>query len=174
MDMSLEVFAPSLIKYMSDTSGKHADKILCEETVVHKFESAPIITSELWKALQDFNILRIRLAYVNIARCSVSNGSMQRTSLRTKVMMSVLSLLWRSSQSFAPLVENLLWLEPESKVSLCLPNDLSTFSSGRGVTPFGNWGTQSVSSFRSTSMSCFSKQRIGSWTRTQECMPKVF
>jgi hypothetical protein len=36
---SLEVFAPSLIKYVGDTSGKHADKILCQETGVHKFDS---------------------------------------------------------------------------------------------------------------------------------------
>ncbi len=35
MGMSLEVFAPSLIKYVGDTSGKHADKILCEVTGVH-------------------------------------------------------------------------------------------------------------------------------------------
>jgi hypothetical protein len=32
MGMSLEVFAPSLIKYVGDTTGKHADKILCQET----------------------------------------------------------------------------------------------------------------------------------------------
>jgi hypothetical protein len=32
MGMSLEVFAPSLIKYVGDTSGKHADKILCKKT----------------------------------------------------------------------------------------------------------------------------------------------
>jgi hypothetical protein len=64
MGKSLEVFAPSLVKYVGDTSGTHADKILCEVTGVHKFDSVPVITSEMWKAVQDFNMLRIRLAYV--------------------------------------------------------------------------------------------------------------
>ncbi len=44
MNMSLEVFAPSLIKYVGDTSGKHVDTILCEETGVHKFDSVPVGT----------------------------------------------------------------------------------------------------------------------------------
>jgi hypothetical protein len=31
---------------------------------VQKFDSVPVITSEMWKAVQDFKMLRIRLAYV--------------------------------------------------------------------------------------------------------------
>jgi hypothetical protein len=110
----------------------------------------------------------------NIARLSASNGSMQRTSLRTKVKMTVSSLLSRSSKSFTltPLVEKSVWLEPESKVSLCPPRGLSRFSGGRGVTPFGKWRTQSVTSFRS--MSCFFKGQMSSWKKTLECRLNVF
>jgi hypothetical protein len=68
------------------------------------------------------------------ARCSASSVSMLRASLQTKISGS--SLL--SSRSFALLVEKSVWLEPESRVSLCLPRDLSRFSRGKGVAPFGN------------------------------------
>jgi hypothetical protein len=64
MGMSLQTFTPSLIKYVADTSGKHADKILNKKTGVHEFGSLPFISAGLWKAVQDFNMLRIRLAYV--------------------------------------------------------------------------------------------------------------
>ena len=64
MSMSLQTFSPSLIKYVGDTSGKHADKILGKKTGKHEFDAVPVITAELWKAVQDFNMLRIRLAYV--------------------------------------------------------------------------------------------------------------
>jgi hypothetical protein len=68
MGMSLEVFAPSLIKCVGDTSGKHADKILCQKTGVHEFDTVPVITAEMWKAVQDYNMLRIRLAYVEYSQ----------------------------------------------------------------------------------------------------------
>jgi hypothetical protein len=68
MGMSLEVFAPSLIEYVGDTSGKHADKILCQKTGVHEFDTVPVITAEMWKEVQDFNMLRIRLAYVEYSQ----------------------------------------------------------------------------------------------------------
>ena len=64
LGISLEVFTPSLIKYVGDTSDKHADKILCQKTGVHEFDTVPVITAKMRKAVQDFNMLRIRLAYV--------------------------------------------------------------------------------------------------------------
>ena len=76
MGISLEVFAPSLIKYMRDTSGKYADKILCKEDGVHIFDAAPIITAELRKAVHDFNMLRIRWAYVEHSKVHQSWGFM--------------------------------------------------------------------------------------------------
>jgi hypothetical protein len=64
VSMSLQTFTPSMIKYVGDTSGKHADKILDKKTGMREFDAVPVITAELWKAVQDFNMLRIRLAYV--------------------------------------------------------------------------------------------------------------
>jgi hypothetical protein len=51
MRMSLQTFTPLLIKYVGDTSGKHADKILGKKTGKH--DAVPVITAELWKAVQD-------------------------------------------------------------------------------------------------------------------------
>jgi hypothetical protein len=47
MSMSLQTFIPSLIKYVGDTSGKHADKILGKKTCMHEFDAVPVITAEL-------------------------------------------------------------------------------------------------------------------------------
>ena len=43
MAMPLEVFAPSLVKHMSDMSEKHACKILGADTGMHMFPALPII-----------------------------------------------------------------------------------------------------------------------------------
>jgi hypothetical protein len=60
--ISLPVFTPSLMQYLSIRSKKHADKILCPKTGAHKFPSeATYITSKLWKKIQEFN--RLLLSY---------------------------------------------------------------------------------------------------------------
>jgi hypothetical protein len=116
MGISLEVFAPSLIKYMRDTSGKHADKILCKEDGVHIFDAAPIITAELRKAVHDFNMLRIRWAYVEHSK--VFRLEWQHAAdFFTDEGEDVVKSFGRSSQSSAPVVDNLVWLDPESKVA---------------------------------------------------------
>ena len=50
MGMSLEVFAPSLVKHINDMthmSEKHAEKILFEKTGSYIFPSLPTITPSL-------------------------------------------------------------------------------------------------------------------------------
>ena len=64
MGMSLEVFAPSLVKHMSDMSEKHAEKILDEETGTHMFPSKPSISPAVWKAVQKLEMQRFQLAWV--------------------------------------------------------------------------------------------------------------
>jgi hypothetical protein len=70
MSMSLGVFAPALIKHIKDASEKHADKILCPKTGQHMFPNVPTIPPALWKAVQEFNLLRVRLAYVEQSAAS--------------------------------------------------------------------------------------------------------
>ena len=52
MSMSLEVFAPSLVKCMKDMSERHCDKILYEKTGKYKFQSVPTIEQATWKSVQ--------------------------------------------------------------------------------------------------------------------------
>jgi hypothetical protein len=70
MSMSLAVFTPALIKHIKDASEKHADKILCPKTGQHMFSIVPTIPPALWKAMQEFNLLRVRLAYVEQSAAS--------------------------------------------------------------------------------------------------------
>ena len=62
--ISLEVFTPSLLQYLSIRSKKHAGKILCPKTGAHIFPSeATYIPSKLWKKIQDFKVHRQLLVY---------------------------------------------------------------------------------------------------------------
>ncbi len=62
--ISLEVFTPSLLQYLSIRSKKHADKILCPKTGGHIFPSeATYIPSKLWKKIQEFKVYRLLLSY---------------------------------------------------------------------------------------------------------------
>jgi hypothetical protein len=48
--ISLKVFAPSLVQYISTLSKKHANKVLCQITGAHIFPSeATYIPSKIWK-----------------------------------------------------------------------------------------------------------------------------
>ena len=64
MGMSMEIFAPSLVKCIKDMSEKHCDQILCEKTGKYKFPSAPVIEPATWKSVQKFNAMRLQLAWV--------------------------------------------------------------------------------------------------------------
>ncbi len=69
--ISLEVFAPSLIRYISIRSKKHADKIPCPITGDHIFPSeATYIPSKIWKKIQDFKVSRhgLLLSYCEASR----------------------------------------------------------------------------------------------------------
>ncbi len=62
--ISLQVFTPCLLQYLSIRSKKHADKILCPKTGAHIFPSeATYITSKLWKKIQEFKVHRLLLSY---------------------------------------------------------------------------------------------------------------
>ncbi len=62
--ISLEVFTPSLLQYLSIRSKKHADKILCPKTGAHIFPSeATYIPSKLWKKFPDFKVHSLLLSY---------------------------------------------------------------------------------------------------------------
>ncbi len=62
--ISLEVFTPSLLQYLSIRSKKHADKILCRKTGPHIFPSdATYIPSKLSKKIQEFKVHRLLLSY---------------------------------------------------------------------------------------------------------------
>ena len=63
--LSLAIFAPSLVKYVRDTSEKHADKVLDSKSGIHKFPSVPTITTELWNAVQKFDVARLALSTVD-------------------------------------------------------------------------------------------------------------
>jgi hypothetical protein len=64
MAMPLEVFAPSLVKDMSDMSENHACKILGADTGMHKFPCLPCIKPAVWKSVQKFNVQRLQLSWV--------------------------------------------------------------------------------------------------------------
>ena len=62
--ISLEVFGPSLMQYLSIRSKRHADKILCPKTGAHMFPSeATYITTKMWKKIQGFNVHRLLLSF---------------------------------------------------------------------------------------------------------------
>ena len=58
MSMSMEVFAPSLVKCIKDMSEEHCNQILCEKTGKYKFSSVPVIEPATRKsqAVQKFNV----------------------------------------------------------------------------------------------------------------------
>jgi hypothetical protein len=58
----LAVFTQTLVKYISHTSEKHADKVLDSVSGMHKFPSVPTITTMLWKAVQKFDVARLVLS----------------------------------------------------------------------------------------------------------------
>jgi hypothetical protein len=58
--VSLEVFTPSHVKYVCDTSEKHVARIPRD----------PFAAPSLWKAVQDFNMLCVRLGYVEEGKVS--------------------------------------------------------------------------------------------------------
>ena len=64
MSMSLEVFAPSMVKHMSDMSERHACKMLDATTGTHMFRSLPLIKPAVWKSVQKFNVQRLQLSWV--------------------------------------------------------------------------------------------------------------
>ncbi len=64
MRMSLGIFVPNLTKYITDTSGKHADKVLNSANGKHQFPSMPTISTKLWKQVQAFDSMRLALSYV--------------------------------------------------------------------------------------------------------------
>ncbi len=64
--ISLHVFTPSLLQYLSIRSKKHAVKIFCPKTGAHIFPSEDTyIPSKLWKwkKIQDFKVHRLLLSY---------------------------------------------------------------------------------------------------------------
>ena len=64
MQVSLKVFAPSLCTYVSNISERHADDILDERSGRHLFPSIPTISPAMWKAVQEMDVRRILLCYV--------------------------------------------------------------------------------------------------------------
>ncbi len=64
MGMSMEIFTPSLVKCIKDMSERHSDQLLCEKTGKYKFPSVPVIDPATWKAVQNFNVMRLQLAWM--------------------------------------------------------------------------------------------------------------
>ena len=64
MQVLLKVFAPSLCTYVSNISERHADDILDERSGRHLFPSIPTISPAMWKAVQEMDVRRILLCYV--------------------------------------------------------------------------------------------------------------
>ena len=64
MSMSVEVFAPSLVKCVKDMSERHSDKLLNEKTGQYRFPSVPEIEPASWKSVQKFDVRRLQLAWM--------------------------------------------------------------------------------------------------------------
>ncbi len=60
--VSTRIFAPSLTQYVSDTSKRHAVKILDAKTGAHRFPMLPTISTKLWGKVQKFDIMRLLLS----------------------------------------------------------------------------------------------------------------
>jgi hypothetical protein len=50
-----------LIKYLSDLSKRHADKLLCPITGTHRFPSLPVISAKMWSKVSSFDVRRLLL-----------------------------------------------------------------------------------------------------------------
>ena len=59
--ISVRVFGPSLTQYVSDSSKRHADKILLP-TGEHRFPVLPTISTTLWGRVQKFDLMRLLLS----------------------------------------------------------------------------------------------------------------
>ena len=59
--ISVRVFGPSLTQYVSDSSKRHADKILLP-TGAHRFPVLPTISTTLWGRVQKFDLMRLLLS----------------------------------------------------------------------------------------------------------------
>ena len=64
MRVAVSTFISLLVKYVRDTSEKHADKVLNQKTGKHMFQSAPIITAKVWNNVQKFDIVRLVLSRI--------------------------------------------------------------------------------------------------------------
>ena len=64
MNVSLKVFSPSLCTYVTNLSQRHAEDILCVQSGRHIFPSIPTISPAMWKAVQEMDVRRILLCYV--------------------------------------------------------------------------------------------------------------
>ena len=72
MRMPLNIFVPNLAKHVSDTSAKHATKVLNTKSGKDQFQSVPSISTRLWKEVQSFDNSRLVLCYVEGSKESQS------------------------------------------------------------------------------------------------------
>ena len=61
----LGTFIPMLMKYLSDLSKRHADKLLCPITGAHRFPSLPVISAKMWAKVAAFDVKRLLLSRIN-------------------------------------------------------------------------------------------------------------
>ena len=95
MRMSLEVFAPSLVKHMSDRSERHACKMLDATTGTHMFRSLPLIKPAVWKSVQKFNVQRFSSVGLSTTPVRASNGSISPIScVRLTTLIRCRSPIW--------------------------------------------------------------------------------
>ena len=62
--LSIAVFVPNLLKYISDLSEKHAAKVLNPNTGRHSFPSCPVITPKIWNKVHKFDTTRLALCSI--------------------------------------------------------------------------------------------------------------
>jgi hypothetical protein len=58
----LKTFILMRIKYLSDLSKRHDDKILCPITGAHRFPSLPVISAKMWAKVGTFDVKRLLLS----------------------------------------------------------------------------------------------------------------
>ncbi len=58
----LKTFIPMLMKYLSDLSKRHADKLLCPITGAHRFPSLPVISAKIRAKVSTFDVKRLLLS----------------------------------------------------------------------------------------------------------------
>ncbi len=62
--VSMSVFGPCMVKYVSDLSESVVEKLLDAEFGVYRFPSLPTIDRKMWKEVQQFDISRLILAEI--------------------------------------------------------------------------------------------------------------